>query len=172
MKSLLLSAIFLLGCSTSVLEAAPVKKEIRTAQLAPGSKVRTAQQDAELKEWIIGIQKLAQDAQKDAENAEREAALSRSELVAATENADTLQQAINAQGKQLNQALTEKKKAQEEVVKLTKKNNFLENILGIEAALIAILACLWLRVPSMGTYGLIATVAAPIVIFSLVKLIL
>src|SRR5687768_2560385 len=109
--------ILLALCSLGV--AAPTKRSTTPVKTTPtvqaGSVVRTAQQDAELKDWIIGIQKLAQDAQLKADQAEKDAAEGRAkldsanaELQSATKNTQLVQQAIDAQTKALNQAIVDR----------------------------------------------------------------
>ncbi len=148
------------------------KEAPKVSMAAPTTDPKTLEQKIELRKYISGIQKLAKEAKIDADNAEKEAAQTRTELSAANENADVLQKFIDAQASQLNAALAEEKKAKEHDAKVTKQNSFLKLILGLEAALVALFVCLWLRVPSFGIYGLAATVAAPVIVFGLIKWIL
>lgn len=158
------------------IEAQVVKKAVPVAQ----GKFRTAQQDAELKQWIIGIQDLARVAQDNADKAETEAVASRGALTKATEEltganlqADKLQTQINLQTANLNQAIDDKNKAVALEQAVIKKNKFLETILAVEAAALAVFILLWLGVPNMAApWGLVATVASPVVVFGLTKLIL
>jgi len=141
---------------------------------------RTAKQEADLRDYILGIQRIAQEAIQKAKDAESEAADSRGELESidralteANRNTEILQGAINEQANALNSAITERDKARAHDEKTTRQNNTLKNILGAEAAAIAVLLLLWLGVPSLAPpWGLVATIAAPGIVFGLVKLIL
>lgn len=166
---------------TTIVEKAPVVEvPVEKVVLPPGAKIRTAQQDAELKDWIIGIQKNAKDATDLADKAEKDAAESRTNLQkaggslkAAQSNADTLQAAIDAQTKQMNQAIADKEKAVAKEAKTAKENSFLKTILGLEAAAVTALLCLWLKVPNLSPpWGLATTIAAPVIVFGLIKVIL
>jgi len=71
MKSFLLAFLFL---------ALPLSAKPPIAASTPSmamAKQRTVQEDLELRDWIVGIQTLAQDAQKRADEAETEAKASR-----------------------------------------------------------------------------------------------
>ena len=75
MKTFLLTFLLL----TLPLSAKPTKP-VPTPELAPTvpmARQRTVQEDDELRDWIVGIQTLAQDAQKRADEAETEAKASR-----------------------------------------------------------------------------------------------
>jgi len=165
--------------------SAPVKKVEPTpktvvVQVIPGSKIRSPEDDAKLKDWITGILKEAQLAEEKASEAEKEAANSRAHLGTAIaslkeamQNSFDLQKAIDAQTKSLNQAIVEKEKAQAHDAKTTKQNNLLKNILGLEAAVIAVLACLYFKVPSLSyPWGIVATIGAAPGAFFLIKLLL
>jgi hypothetical protein len=139
----------------------------------PVVKTRTSQQQAELKEWVLGIKRIAKDAVVKADEAQKEAEISQGALAEANSHADTLQTQINEQTVLLNSAIIEKKKAVAHDEATTKENNFLKTILGFQAAAIALLICLWLKVPQLSIpYGIAATVLIPIAVFFAVKHIL
>ena len=131
-----------------------------------GMVIRTVQQDAELKDWIVGLQG---ENQRNGELAAQVAAAEatvRASLKDADIRADALQVQVCALQSERDDAVAEDKK-------LTLENGRLKTILGIEAAVLALLACLWLRVPSLSPpWGLVATIAAPVIVFGIVKLIL
>lgn len=173
MKAIFLYLTVFLMAFGGLSEAAPVK-----AAPVSGVVTRTAQKEAELQDWIKGIQRLAVEAVDSAVAAEKEASDSREALAdiearleAAKVKTDGLQKSIDEQADALNQAKLDAAAAKKHDLETTKKNRTLTNIVGLEAALVAIFVCLWLRVPQLSfPWGLIATIAAGPLAFGAVKL--
>lgn len=182
---LILLSIFALN--TSALGETIVAKKATPVQSEGKVKIRTAQEDAELRDWIIGIQNLARESQEEADRAQEEVNKTKVFLEEANRNLsqssqklDSLQLEIDSQAKALEESIKEKDKAIKDKLKAiehdektTAKNNFLKNILGIQAGFLGLLVCLWLRVPNLSPpSGLVATVASPLVIWGALKFIL
>ncbi len=171
---------FCFGAQTTKKVIAKKDPNVVTVEVQKGSKIRTPQEDLELRDWIIGIQNISRDAITKADAAEKEAAESRTNLDAAETslkealtNADSLQKAINAQTQQLNESIIKNQKLETKVQKLTKKNNLLATLLGLIAAAGTVFLALWLRIPNLSPpWGLVATIGAPVIVFGLIKLIL
>lgn len=169
MKFITTATLLLIG--TASLFAAPVLKQ------------RTAQQDAELKDWIIGIQRLAQESTERADAAEKENATVRTQSLVVTTQLDSVTQQLTMLQAQIDSVVKERDDAlgtiaaqkvqlQQKDIKITaiqKQNAFLRTVIGIALGAVGLLICLWLRIPSMGIYGVGATIAAPLLIFTLVR---
>lgn len=173
MKTFLIVFLILCGNLFGASARKPeIKKKIPVAKVEMAPQ-RTKQQDEELKSWIIGVQNQAKQAIQEADIAQKETENTKIALSAATESAISLQKTIDAQTNAYNQALLDKEKLSIENKKLEKKNGFLSNILGFEAAAIVLLILLWLKIPALiPGYGWAIVAAAPIGVFFLVKLIL
>lgn len=123
-----------------------------------GYVMRTLAQDAALKQWIIGLQTQVDAAQADLKTSQ-------------TNFADAQTKAVVLQG-EITDLANHDARETTLAIKLAKEVSFLKTIIGIEAAVAAVLLCLWLRVPDLSPpWGLVATVAVGPLAFGVIKLI-
>jgi len=152
----------------------------------PMARQRTVQEDLELRDWIVGIQTTAQDAEKRADDAEKEAKASRDQTAIAGVKLEGLQTSLDAVQKAFDAERTAKEAAQSEAAKqkamadeehkarvaadthLSKIKTYLGFALGALLALVAeyVLAQITLPPPLSG-YLFFIRIGAPIAAFGI-----
>lgn len=140
------------------LEAAPSKPAPKAVPMAPQ---RTVQQEAELRDWIVGIQTLAAEAVKKADEAELEAKASRDQATIAKVRLEGVQKeydekAAEAERERLERA-KQQKRAEAAEAHLSKLKTTLAMALAvILIGLVQFLPFGWIKNP---LYSLVARVA-------------
>lgn len=148
-------------------------KDKKSVAVAPAV-VKTTTDD--LKKILISVQSLSKRQKAELVEAKKENDAVNKELTSALFNSDTLQKKVdevtesrNAEAAAKDAALDIVDKLKLEINKLTKEVHKLKAIICGQAALVALLICLWLGLPRWSfPWGLVATVAAPGLVFGVV----
>ncbi len=132
---------------------------------------RTVQQDLELRDWIVGIQTVAQEAEKRADAADQEAQIARAQSVIAGAKLTEVQNQLATIQRLYDALLDQVRVLQERLAKAMKLLGEFSWIIGICLAFVVLLLMLWLHVPAMSPpWGLVACCALPLLALSVIKI--
>lgn len=127
-----------------------------------GYVMRTIQQDAELKDWITGaMAENARNAQR-ADAAQASESKVRAELTKAKQDNSLVQDQIILLKKTADAAVAHD-------AETTKENKTLKLWLACIGSVVALLLCLWLRVPDLSPpWGVVVSFGSPVIVFLLI----